>query len=408
MNNFKAFMIWSLLATTIVSSSAILSDKINEPYIDTSVDGITEVDGYIMPEENYSNIGNNSHQLDSPIINALAITKSKKTPSISFSLTGSKSASPGSKITYTIKFKGSMEDDVYLVITDDYGPGAVFMKADPAPDTGTDNTWTIKKLHPSSKWNTIKVTVKVPKSACQAAIEGSVYGVGYSSVHKVLSNDHPDYRLTNFVTISYKGIKRTLSIATNIRPVNGETVDFSEHGSGKYSSKEVLSLSSSKVSADQDIEAESTNAQVNVSGNPLNYSSSWYANRICDNRNTKTLVSEKYLQANSLTLGFDAEIHKKETKMRSDSNFTGIAEYSLKGKNISLDDMFIGRFKIRNKAIEKYSSGSKHPKTDWLCGCNDSQDYQTTDDDDSENDAENETLNESLEESISDNRTLEI
>ncbi len=38
--------------------------------------------------------------------------------------------------------------------------------------------------------------------------------------------------------------------------------------------------------------------------------------------------------------------------MESDSNFTGIVKYASKGKNIALGEMFIGRFKARNKEIE--------------------------------------------------------
>ncbi len=57
--------------------------------------------------------------------------------------------------------------------------------------------------------------------------------------------------------------------------------------------------------------------------------------------------------------------------METESNFTGIAEFASKGKNITVDEMFIGMFKARNKEIERYNSSSKHLSKDWLEGCDD-------------------------------------
>jgi hypothetical protein len=70
------------------------------------------------------------------------------------------------------------------------------------------------------------VTVEVPKSTWEADIKGSVSGIGYSSVHRVLSNNHPSYSITNLVTLSYESIKKTLSITTTIEPVDGATIEM--------------------------------------------------------------------------------------------------------------------------------------------------------------------------------------
>ena len=329
MNNLAVFMIWSILATLVLSSNSL--DDLDSSI--TAEGSISDNNAIVSEENNSNSVLDESHSINSSLMDAKpAKASKKKPPSLDFSLTGSKAVSPGSQITYTIKYKNNLKRDVDLVITEDYGPGTVFMKADPEPDSGTDNTWTIKGLHPSSTWIKIKITVKVPKSTCEADIEGSVSGIGYSSVHGTLSTNRPSYKITNKVTLSYEAIKKTLLITTTIKPVDGANIDFSEHGSGEYSSNEKLSLSPSRLSAEQNLRAKGIVALVNISSHPLNYNSSWYANRVCENHITKATLREKYLHAKALDLSSSAGIHKKETWMETESNFTGIAEFASKGK----------------------------------------------------------------------------
>jgi hypothetical protein len=236
MNNLAVFMAWSLLATLFLSSNAL--DNIDGS---TTAEGSIWDNSAIVSEDNNSDsILDESQTVNFSLVDAKTSKASKKPPSLDFSLTGSKAVSPGSQITYTIKYKNKLERDVDLVITEDYSPGTVFMKADPVPDSGTDNTWTIKGLHSSSKWKKVKITVKVPKSTCDAEIEGSVSGIGYSSVRRTLSTNHPSYKIINQVTLSYEAVKKTLAITTKIKPVDGVDIDFSEHGSGDYNSNELV------------------------------------------------------------------------------------------------------------------------------------------------------------------------
>jgi hypothetical protein len=242
---------------------------------------------------------------------------------------------------------------------------------------------------------------------CEAEIDGSVSGVGYSSVHRSLSTDRPSYEITNQVTLSYEAVKKTLLITTKIKPVDGANIDFSEHGSGDYSSNERLSLSSSKLSADQNLRAKGTFALVNISSHPLSYNSNWYANRDCENHITKATLREKYLHAKALDLSSSAGIHKKETWMETESNFTGIAEFASKGRNIAVDEMFIGMFKARNKEIERYNSSSKHLSKDWLEGCDDDPNNQMVDENYTENVTENDIGNETDQEVVSSNEIID-
>lgn len=404
MSNLAVFMVWSLLATLFLSSNA-LDD------IDGSItaEGSISDNNAILPEENNSSGPLDAlhpfHSVNSSLMDVKP-TKTSKPRSLDFSLTGSKAVSPGSQITYTIKFKNNLKRDVDLVITENYSPGTVFMKSNPEPDSGTDNTWTIKGLHPSGKWRIIKIKMKVPKSTCEAEIEGSVSGSGYSSVHRSLSTNRPSYKITNYVTLSYEDIKRTLSVTTTIKPVDGVDIDFSEHGSGDYSSDETLSLSSSSLSADQKLQTKGNFALVNISSHPLIYNSGWYANRFFENRITKATLREKYLDTNPLNLGSSGGIRKKETWMKTESNFTGIAEFTSKGKNIAVDEMFVGMFKTRNKEIERYNSSSKHPSKGWLEGCDDDPNNLVANENETVTEAEPE--NETVEEDGSDGETIDL
>lgn len=106
--------------------------------------------------------------------------KSKKTsPPVSFTVTGSKSVSPGSQITYIIIFRNNLDHNIDLVIAEAYDPRTIFVKANPDPDQGTNNMRTITGLHPSSKYQTIKITMKIPKSTSKAEIDGTVSGEHY-------------------------------------------------------------------------------------------------------------------------------------------------------------------------------------------------------------------------------------
>lgn len=116
MSNLAVFMVWSLLSTLFLSSNAL--DYINGS---TSAEESISDGSAIVSEENNSLSDLDELQtVHSSLVDAKTSKASKKPPSLDFSLTGSKTVSPGSQITYTIKFKNKLERDVDLVITEDY------------------------------------------------------------------------------------------------------------------------------------------------------------------------------------------------------------------------------------------------------------------------------------------------
>jgi hypothetical protein len=275
------------------------------------------------------------------------------------------SASAGEKITYTITYGNEQLVPIDFVVVNQYDPGVLFLEADPAPDPGTNDVWTFKQL-PPGEYRQIKITVRTHKLACEAEISGSVFGNGLASVARTLSTDQPGYQVNNLVTLSTGKSAIGASATTNVKPLSGSISSFSEHGSGFYSSDEMLSFSPSRISIKQDLMANGSFALVNVSGHLLRYNSSWHVNHICENRITKGVISERYLQANVLNLGSTAGIQKKKTWMETDSNFSGIAQYDFRGPIRSINEMLVGSFTARNREIEWQNSSSKYADKSWL------------------------------------------
>jgi hypothetical protein len=386
-----------ILLCLVLVTGAIFGNALSDPKDITDSSEIIGEDNIVLSHDNesFSDLNESDSVNISSLTNDKKAESSKKTlPPVSFTLTGSKSVSPGSQITYTIKFRNNLDHNIDVVIAEDYDTRAIFVKSNPNPDQRTNNIWTINGLHPSSKYETIKITLKVPKSTSKAEIEGTVSGAGYSSVHRMLSTEKSSYTISNQVTISYENTTKTLLINTRIKPVDGATIDFREHGPGEYRSNESLRLSSTKVAMNQELQANSSKCLVNISGRLQSYNGSWYVTRLCENGLTKTKLDEEYLSANTLDLESNAKIHSKETSMETKSNFTGIAEYDSKGKNRDVNGMYIGSFRTKTKQVESFKSNGKYPDNGWLECCSEEPNNQSIEDDETENDIGNETIEE--------------
>jgi len=275
------------------------------------------------------------------------------------------SASAGEKITYIITYGNEQRVPIDLVIVNQYDPGVVFLEADPSPDPGTKGVWTFKQL-PPGQYGQIKIVVRTHKLSCKAEISGTVSGNGLASVARTLSTDQPGYRVNNLLILSTGMSVIRASATTSVKPVSGAISSFSEHGSGSYSSNETMSLSPSKIFISQNLKVNSSLAPINISGHLLHYNSSWSADRICRNHLTKASISERFLQANFLTLGSNAGIQKKKTWMETNSNFSGIEEYDFRGSGKTVNQILIGSFAAKNRGIEWQNSSNKYADKSWL------------------------------------------
>ncbi len=151
---------------------------------------------------------------------------------------------PGGTVTYTINYTNSGGVDLTnLSITENYPKGMTFISADPAPDAGTNNKWTIGTLSAGSSGQII-IKLKVPESRDLAFTEsGSVTGEGFVMVSKDLSTEQKPYSLKNVVTLSCaEQSSVSASAFTTVSGVPGTSLELTEHGSGIYSSDEILNL----------------------------------------------------------------------------------------------------------------------------------------------------------------------
>jgi len=152
----------------------------------------------------------------------------------------SQTVSPGGLVTYTIAYTNYWEG---AVIEEDYPDKMVFISANPQPDTGTNNRWTI----PLGK-GTITVTLRVPASSnTKFNFEQEASGVGFVRSWKDLSTARQPYDLINKVTMSSPNSPP--QIATSSITVTGGTgVELSqkESGSGEYFREDLITYNRKK------------------------------------------------------------------------------------------------------------------------------------------------------------------
>ena len=158
---------------------------------------------------------------------------------------------PGGLVTYTISCSNSgVVNLTNVTITENYPEGVTFISADPAPDPGTNNRWTIGVL-PVGEFRTITIKVKVPDSRDISFTEtGSVTGEGFVMVSKELSTEQDPYTLKNVVTIECaEADPVTASAFTTVRGPR-TSLEITESGSGNYKSEEILNLETKNKSID--------------------------------------------------------------------------------------------------------------------------------------------------------------
>jgi uncharacterized repeat protein (TIGR01451 family) len=172
------------------------------------------------------------------VIRPVTIEKSCKSSTVSL----------GGTVTYTIEYSNSGGTKLTnVVITENYPAGLTFSSAVPAPDPGTNNTWTIGDLAPDQSGK-ITIKMKVPASTSDLSYEesGSVSGEGIVMISKELSTKVKPYNLKNVVTISgFDNAMKVSATASAITTVSasGSSLEITEHGSGTYESEEKSSLS---------------------------------------------------------------------------------------------------------------------------------------------------------------------
>jgi hypothetical protein len=271
-----------------------------------------------------------------------------------------KSVSPGGKITYTITYGNDlMQEITNLVVVENYDPRTIFLEADPPPDPGTNNVWTIGTLQPGQHGQII-IQMKSMKQKCEADITGNVVGNGFVSIRRKLSTERTGYQLSNqaFVSCDQFNISETATIA--VKSIDETSITFSEHGAGNFSSAEDLRYTPTKISLQRELYADRAETIVNLStGQPLVYNASWYASHLCENFKTETMLHERYLYGEQLDSIGMAEVQSTRSAMETESNFTGLAEYEIHWKETNLMDVLTGNFTVKTSVEEKKTTSRR-------------------------------------------------
>jgi hypothetical protein len=98
--------------------------------------------------------------------------------------------SQNGKITYTITYGNDLNNTALtnLVIVEDYDPRLKLLSADPPPDPGTINVWTIGNVSPG-QYGRILLVMKLEKQNFVADVDGRVSGNGFVSVRRRYTTD---------------------------------------------------------------------------------------------------------------------------------------------------------------------------------------------------------------------------
>ncbi len=280
---------------------------------------------------------------------------------------GPRSVSAGSKIKYTITYGNIFDEPIDLKVVENYDSRTLFLEASPAPDPGSDNVWTISQL-PPGEYGQIKVTMVTSKPKIDAEISGEVSGEGYADVKRAFSTERDGYLVTNKVDIYSDKINISAQTTTTVKPAEGNSIAFNEHGSGQYRSSESLGFTSSRLFMEQEMRAVQGASTISLYKSPLKYNASWYATHMVKNDVKKNFLSEKYLTARRISYSGSAGLTTTKSWMEGSSNFSGLAQYGSVWRNSETYGMLAGDFTVSSDIWGSYQNKTRYPSKDWL-GC---------------------------------------
>ncbi|MGB7001804.1 MAG: CARDB domain-containing protein [Halobacteriota archaeon] len=259
------------------------------------------------------------------------------------------SVSPGGTVNYTINYYYAVGVNLTNVtITENYPAGVTFISASPAPDVG-NNKWIIGTLS-ANESGEIFITVKVPDRDLTFTESGSVSGEGFVMVSKELSTEQSPYSLKNVVTLSCTELPPvSASAITAVGEVVGTSLDITEHGSGIYSSDEVLNLQTKNktISLEKTTEAKYMPTSFNfANGFSTTFSSKWMQDICIKNDVTGVAIHKKISSASRIEDDTRSEVDASSIAMAFTSSFFGVTHIGIESEDAKTSEDYIGVFNI--------------------------------------------------------------
>jgi uncharacterized repeat protein (TIGR01451 family) len=282
-----------------------------------------------------------------------------------------RTVAPGGTVTYTINYTNcGGKDLIDVVITEHYPEGVTFISAFPAPDSGTNNRWTIGTLLAGAS-ETITIQVKVPEPRDFSFSErGGVSGEGLVVVSKELSTEQAPYSLRNVVILECAELDPIrASAVTTVSGVQGTQTSLTEHGSGTYSSEQNINVHSKNRSIyfGKSTEAEYKPTFFDFGTFEVNFTTKWNQNLCSKNKLIHAAIRKRIDEATYLEDETISEVDKTSSAMRFDSSFNGSLYIGARTDGSAISETYFGEFNVSERiAIGKPPEPTPTPTPTWL------------------------------------------
>jgi len=276
---------------------------------------------------------------------------------------------PGATVRYTITYESLVDIPLTnVVITEHASSDLIFLSANPAPDAGTENVWSIGTLPPLGK-GIISVLFQV-KNASNLSFESQsfVSGSGFVSSYRRLSTETQASGLKNSVTLTgdqFKPVSTTYSV--KLQENEGTILLKKEHGSGEYRNEEGAALqmqnrSIKSISSLQAVYRPTSFALLDDKS--IDYDSQVSSLTYTRNRATQASTSQEFRYAKSLEMEQQLLLDQNETIMSMEAEVVGQAHLGVRKKEgeavkpspvFESSQYYAGTFRF-NQSLQDYGS----------------------------------------------------
>lgn len=268
--------------------------------------------------------------------------------------------SPGDWINYTISCRNTGSRELTGVqIMELYPLDLEVNSTFPAPDTGTDNQWTVNYLPPGAT-RTITVNCKLVKCDAGFSFGGRVEGTGFLRINNYFTNRFQSGTILNqVIATSDQTDPTTASFSAQISPEFAE-VKIKKSGSGAYTGQEESKIGDGLSYQDSYVSSFEPSCAHPSADTDIAISSRWRDDVSGKNRMAGLSISEDYYYATSMDRSLRLRLEQNSTSWETNSEFVGMGHVGLLQKSdrsssvhasrpvLESENDFIGKCKINN------------------------------------------------------------